>query len=155
MICQSSCKLISGDIDTKECNLLCVYLILVVFALWLLYTFAGSGICSLSFVISLIHGFDGNSSAYAQGLIIPLFYLPIFCIFTFALYRNIKKIDNEISVPPQPAIQRPEPKYLPMLNLPDLENFSEMPRSAPIYLVCFVLLIFLLVSMFQHILSKD
>ncbi len=72
-------KFVKGTSDTIE----------FLFSLWLFYTIVGLTFGSLAFVINELRYFDDDSVGHSQALIIPLFYLPIFCILTFFLYRKL------------------------------------------------------------------
>ena len=82
MVVHAGYKLIKGVIDTVE----------LMFALWLFYAVVGLTFGSLAFTINELRYLEDNSLGYAQSLIIPLFYLPIFCILTFVLYRKVSNL---------------------------------------------------------------
>ncbi len=43
----------------------------------------------MAFVINEIRYLDGTDIGHSQALIIPLFYLPIFCVLTFFVHRKL------------------------------------------------------------------
>lgn len=75
----SGFKFLKGMTETVE----------FLFSLWLFYTVVGLTFGSLAFAINELRYLNGDSLGHSQALVIPLFYLPVFCILTFFLYRKL------------------------------------------------------------------
>lgn len=72
-------KFLKGLTDTIE----------FLFRLWLFYTVVGLTFGSFVFVINELRYLNDDTDERSHSLIIPLFYLPIFCALTMFLYRKL------------------------------------------------------------------
>lgn len=72
-------RFIKGAVSTAE----------FLYELWLFYAIVGLTFGSFAFTMNILRFLDDKKAGYAQSLIIPLFYLPILCVFTLFLYRKL------------------------------------------------------------------